>query len=162
MADKNQKLYPRKDKIIKTFIFYTLILLVLLYGLFSSRFAWAYDTQNDITSYIIQDVIVITLWLILSAISLYVLLYQNYYVILKDSIVHHRWVKDIKIKYNEILYIDEEYSKKHQTVLLYTDKGSSFFFVMDKDQEIFNLLKTRCENLMGKDEYHKKFPKISL
>ena len=110
----------------------------------------------------IQDVIVIIIYMILAIVSLFILFKENYYVILNDGFVHHRWVKDLKIRFNEILYIDEEYTKKNKTILFYTDKGSSFFMILDDEDKLYNLIKEKSKNLMSKDEYHKKFPKISL
>ena len=162
MSESNKKLYPNRSRLIKTFILYAIVLLVLIYGIFSSRFAWAYKNDGNESSYIIQDVIVIIIYMILAIVSLFILFKENYYVILNDGFVHHRWVKDLKIRFNEILYIDEEYTKKNKTILFYTDKGSSFFMILDDEDKLYNLIKEKSKNLMSKEQYHKKFPKISL
>ena len=102
MSESNKKLYPNRSRLIKTFILYAIVLLVLIYGIFSSRFAWAYKNDGNESSYIIQDVIVIIIFIILAIVSLFILFKENYYVILNDGFVHHRWVKDLKIRFNEI------------------------------------------------------------
>lgn len=157
-----ERIYPKKSKLLKLFSIYSIVLLLLIYGLFSSRFGWAYQDPSMIPSCIFQDVICIIIWIVISIASYLIFTKQNYYVILKDGIVHHKRTKEVKYTYEEILYIDEEYTKKHETLLFYTSKGRPIYLVMDKDEKIFNSIKKHAKNLMTKQDYHNKFPNVSL
>lgn len=157
-----ERIYPKKSKLLKLFSIYSIVLLLLIYGIFSSRFGWVYQDPSMIPSCIFQDVICIIIWLVISIASYLIFTKQNYYVILKDGIVHHKWTKEVKYTYEEILYIDEEYTKKHETLLFYTSKGRPIYLVMDKDEKILNSIKKHAKNLMTKQDYHNKFPNVSL
>ena len=79
---------PKFSHLFWPFFFVDLILLFLLYGSFSSRFSWAYLNDGKETSYIIQDIIVIAIWVVLSIILGFVLFKKNYYEITKTSLLH--------------------------------------------------------------------------
>lgn len=157
-----ERIYPQKSKIFKIFAIYSIVLLLLIYGIFSSRFGWAYQAPEMITSCIVQDVACIVAWLVISIISFFILTRQNYYVILKDGIIHHKWTKEVKYNYQDILYIDKDYTEKHSTILFYTSKGHPIYLVLDKENKILNAINNKAKNLISKAEYHSKFPNVSL
>lgn len=155
---KFERIFPKKSKILKLFSIYSLVLLVLIYLIFSSRFGWAYVEENQIQNCIIQDVISLAIWLVICVLSLFVFTTQNYYVLLKDGIVHHKWIKEDKYNFSDIIYIDEEYTEKHKTMLFYNKKGKPIYLVLDKDEKIFKEIKNRSKNLISKEEFYIKFP----
>ena len=87
---------------------------------------------------------------------------QSYYIITNSSLVHHRANKEINYDFKDILYIDEVYTKKHHTLLFYTNSGKDRFLILDKDELIYKILKEKCHNLLLKSEFQAKFPKIKL
>lgn len=157
-----ERIYPQKTKILKIFALYSLVLLLLIYGIFSSRFGRAYQEEEMVVSCIVQDVACIVVWIVLSVISYFLLTKQNYYVILKDGIIHHKWTKEVKYSFQDILYVDEEYTEKHETLLFYTSKGHPIYLVLDKDEKILKAVLAKSKNLISKQEYHNKFPNVTL
>lgn len=157
-----QRIFPKKSKILKLFSIYCLVLLLLIYAIFSSRFGWAYLPEDQVTSCIIQDVITIVAWAVICGISYYIMTKQNYYVILKDGIVHHKWTKEIKFDFKDVLYIDEEYTEKHSILLFYDNRGASFFLVLDREEKILNAMKKNATNLMDKESFKRRFPSVKM
>ena len=157
-----ERIYPQKSKILKIFALYALVLLLLIYGIFSSRFGWAYQGEEMLVSCIVQDVACIVVWIVLCVISYFILTKQNYYVILKEGIIHHKWTKEVRYEFKEILYIDEEYTEKHSTLLFYTSKGHAIYLVLDKDEKILKAIQNKSHNLISKQEYHNRFPNVSM
>lgn len=157
-----KRIYPSKKSIIKTSIIFSLILLVVMYGIFSSRFSWAYITDKDIAPYIIQDVVVIIAWLVVSLISTFVLLNKNYYTVTKSCFIHHKLGKEVSYSFDNILYIDDYYSSKHDTILFYMNTGKSVFIVQDKEKRLLPLFQKEAKNVISREAFHAKFPNIKL
>ena len=144
------------------FLFIDVVLLFLLYGAFSSRFAWAYLKDGNETNNIIKDLLVIGVWFALSIVLAIILFRKNYYEITKTTFIHHRFGNTINYDFNRILYIDEDYSIKHKTLLFYTNDGKGHFIAFDKKGDILPLIKNSCHHLMERDEFKFKFPKAKL
>lgn len=157
-----KRIYPSKKSIIKTSIIFALIMLVVMYGIFSSRFSWAYVEDKEITSYIIQDVIVLVAWLIVSLISAFVLLKKNYYTLTKSCLIHHKLGKEVSYSFDNILYIDDYYSEKHDSILFYMNTGKSVFIVQDAKKTLLPTLKKEAKNVISREAFHAKFPNIKL
>ena len=81
-----KRIYPSRKSLIKTIVIFSIVILILLYAAFSSRFAWAYDKEGNISGYIIQDVAILLIWIVLTSIASYILLTKNYYVLTKVDI----------------------------------------------------------------------------
>ena len=153
---------PKFSHLFWPFFFVDLILLFLLYGSFSSRFSWAYLNDGKETSYIIQDIIVIAIWVVLSIILGFVLFKKNYYEITKTSLIHHHFGSNAIYDFNKIFYIDEDYSLKHKSLLFYTSEGKQHFLAFDKKGDLLTSVKGSCHHLMERDEFKFKFPKAKL
>lgn len=159
--ENNNYLYPSKKKLLSTFFIVDILLFLIVYLTFGSKLSY-FKEGADISGLITRDVIILVIYIALSALLLFILLKKNYYQITNSSLVHTRFNKEYVYDYNNILYIDEEYTNKHKTLLFYTNKGDSRFLILDKDEIILKTLKKKCKNLMTKEEYHTKFPNVKL
>ena len=159
---ENKRIYPSRKKLITSFIIVALIILLIIYLAFGSRFNYFNKSPEELQSSIITDVIILVIWLIICGLFLYILLIKNYYVLTNSSLVHVRFTKELVYEFNGILYIDEEYTKKHKTLLFYTNKGDSRFLILDKENIIYTTLLNKCKNLLTRDQFHVKFPNIKL
>lgn len=157
-----KRIYPSKKSIIKTSIIFSLILLLVMFGIFSSRFSWAYVKDKDITPYIIQDIVVLVAWLVISIASSFVLLKKNYYTLTKSCFIHHKLGKEVSYSFSNILYIDEKYSTRHDTILFYLNTGKSVFIVQDEEKKLLNIFKKEAINVVSREAFHAKFPNIKL
>ena len=157
-----ERIFPKKSKLLKLFSIYCIVLLILIYGIFSSRFGWIYLEESQKGGAILQDVIALLIWAIISAFSLYIFLKENYYVILKEELVHHKFTKETKYRFSEILYVDEIYTKKHGTLLFYDKNAHRVYLVLDKESKVLDAINKKAKNLISRDEFHKRFPTVSL
>ena len=146
------KLKPRSSKIISAFLLVYIIAFIIFYllpgfPLFPPR----------LPHYIIEGI-----WTLVSIIYIIFALTHNYYEIDKNRIVHYKGRKRLVYDFNSILYIDEEWSKKHKTLLFYTNLGDARYLPFDKKGLIYEKTLPRCKNLISKEEYQKRFPKTKM
>ena len=154
MSEKRLK--PRTSSVIKVYIPVMLIVLLALYGLFSSRFAWAYKDDGLRNEYIARDLIVVGAWFVAFIILLIVLIKRNYYVITKTGIIHYQFISSITYDFNNVIFIDEKYTLKHKTLLFDNNKGKALYLVLDKNMELLDIFKKNCHNLKEYVEINKK------
>lgn len=101
-------------------------------------------------------------WLISTVIFIILSLKNNYYIIEKYRLVYHRLNKDMFYEYKSILYVDEVWSKKNKTLLFYTDLGHARYLPFDRDGMIYEKVMQRAKNLLSKEEYQARFPKVKM
>ena len=157
-----KKLYPSKIALFKSYIWIALMIIILLYGIFSSRFAWAYSEEESITGYIIQDVITLVVSIAIDFVLWFLLISKNYYEIIKCGIVHHKLGQETSYDFDHVIYINDEYTIKHKTLLFYNERGKELFLTLDKEGKLYEIFKKECKKLISKEEFHEKFPKIKL
>lgn len=131
------------------------ILLIAVYLAAGSRFRRAYD-QSNLSSDITRDVIIVLVWAALFVLFMILMIKKNYYEISKTTLVHKRFVGEVSYDFNNVVYIDEAYSIKHNTLLFYNNKGKELYLVMDKNQELLKVFKQNCHNLKSKEEVFSK------
>ena len=59
--------------------------------------------------------------------------------------------------WSDIIYIDQEFSKKKKMFLFYTKDGREHYLAFDKEGLIFSKALEKC-HLMDKEEFKRKFP----
>ena len=155
------KLYPSKKVLLKTYLIVAIFVVVVIFLIFSSRFAWTYSSENT-TTYIIQDAVVFLIGIVISVIGWFLLTSKNYYEVTNSAIIHLKLNSTFTYDFINVLYIDENYTKKHKTLLFYNNKGKDLFLTLDKDMELLKIFNKECKNLISREEFHKKFPKVKL
>lgn len=159
---KEKIIYPRKIKLLETYSVVSIVLLLVLYFIFGGRFAYFNKTPEQIQKLLISDLIVLLVWIAFNVLFIFLLFKYSFYVITNSELIHRRMNKDLHFKFDDILYIDIEYTLKHKTLLFYTNKGDSRFLIMDKENTLYDEVKSRCKNLITKEQFHGKFPNIKL
>ena len=86
---------------------------------------------------------------------------QTYYIVDKDAITHVKMGKTFRYRFSDILYIDEEWSEKHKTLLFYMADGKDRYLAFDKDKVIYEYA-LQYSHLMTREEYHERFPNVKL
>jgi len=145
------KLKPRIARTVIPYLILYLLINVVTY--FPIGFTWPPTTFHYIS---------LALWTIAFSIFIYLGVRYNSYEIHKNHLVHLKGKTRLNYNYASILYIDEQYTKKHKTLLFYTDRGDSRFLVLDKDELLLSKTLERCKNLISKEEYQTKFPRVKL
>ena len=105
-------------------------------------------------------------WLIIMiyltiCICLFVAVYFNhYYEVGSKEIIVKRLGKVLHYRFNDILYIDEEQSRKKKTVTFVTSRGDAVYLTYDKEGKLIDILLKECKNLITLEELKAKFPNI--
>ncbi len=86
---------------------------------------------------------------------------QTFYIVEKSRIVHVKMGKAYEYYFNNIVYIDEEYSKKHKMLLFYTKDGKEYMLAFDKNAVIFEKCLERC-NLISREEFIARYKQPKL
>lgn len=152
---KEKIVYPCKKYLLKTYLLFIFFLLILLFGLFFS-FSYTSFIECKVTQIIVVVSIVLILWITLSIIFWFVFTKKNYYVFKNDELVHIRFNKSLHYLYDSIIFIDKKYTLKKKTLLFYTDKFDARYLIIDKDNEIMNLLEKKCNNLLTEEDFNKQ------
>lgn len=158
----NKKIFPSKSKILLSFTPVSILLLLVLYFSIGGKFTYFGKTSEEIKNLLIADVIVFAIWIILNIVSIFILFKYNFYIINKSELIHHRFNKELHYQFNDIIYIDENSTLKHNTLLFYTSKGDARYLILDKDKELLKVMQTNCKNLITREAFQNKFPNVRL
>ena len=106
--------------------------------------------------------IIITLFLI-SMILVFILSINTYYYeINKKDLTECKFGKKFVYFYSDIVYIDEEESKRTKTLCFVTKYGHVKYLTFDKEGKIFEAVMNKCNNLISLEEVRAKFPGIKI
>ena len=109
-----------------------------------------------------RQFIIISAYALLMAVILVLSLNSYYYEINKKDLTVSRFGKKYVYFYSDIIYIDEEQSKKSKTLCFVTKFGDVKYLTFDKEGKIFEVAISRCKNLISLEEVKKKFPGIQI
>ena len=153
MSNKEEKLRLNPWRIIWIFVVFFFILEVIFYFSFQGNYFWPLQT-----SFYVYTPTLLGLSIIFCVLTIK----QTYFVIQKERIVHVKMNNAFEYRYKDFLYIDEEYSEKHKTMLFYLKDGKERFLAFDKDHKVYDTCLERCENLISKEELKRRFPNLKI
>ena len=106
--------------------------------------------------------LIIAAYILIMVIILISSLNTHYYEINKRDITECRFGKKFTYFYSDIIYIDEEGSRKSKTLTFVTKYGHVKYLTFDKNGEIFKVALAKCHNLLSLEEIRGKFPGIKI
>ena len=148
------KLPVDRKRTIITFIIADLIFAVLLFA--SSFRVFLFEKWG------IYQWLIIALFIVVSVIMLVLSLTRNFYVIESKYLVQVRAFKEAYYHYNDVVYIDKEQSEKKRTLVFYTNKGHVRYLAFDRNGEIYQAMLKKCNNLLSKEEFKKRYPNVKM
>lgn len=86
---------------------------------------------------------------------------ETSYQILPTKIVHTKMGKVSEYNWNDIIYIDEDFSEQHKMLLFYTKEGKEHFLVFDKEWKIYEAALNKVHQI-SKEELKRRFPNAKL
>lgn len=86
---------------------------------------------------------------------------STYYQIDKHKLVHTKMGQVKEYYWKDILYIDEEWSRKHKMLLFYMADGKDRYLAFDKEGLIFEYA-LKYSNQISEEEFRARFPKAKL
>lgn len=145
------KLRPRKTRTIIPYLIIYLFIIIVTY--FPIGFVWPPTFYHYVS---------VGAWSIAFSVFIYIGVRYNSYEIQKSHLVHLKGNTRLTYDFASILYIDLEYTKKHKTLLFYTDKGDARFLVLDPHGLLLTKTLEKTKNLLTKEEYQAKFPRTKM
>lgn len=149
---KDNKLRINPWRIILIFVIMFVIFVAIFYISFQSKQLWPPETSF----YIYMPALFLT-----SAFFCYISITQTYYLLDKDKITHSKMGKTYVYYFRDILYIDEEWSKKHKMLLFYGAEGRGRYLAFDVEGKIFEYAMERS-HLMSREEYLMRYPNAKM
>ena len=86
---------------------------------------------------------------------------QTYYEIDGATFIHSKMGKVVEYSFNNIVYIDEEFSEKKKMMRFFTKEGKEHLLVFDKNGELYKTALEKCP-LISKEEFCRRFPNIKM
>ncbi len=108
------------------------------------------------------QILIIILYVLTSIGMLVLSLVRNFYVIENKYLVQVRAFKEAYYHYNDVVYIDKEQSEKKRTLVFYTNKGHVRYLPFDRNGEIYQAMLKKCNNLLSKEEFKKRYPNVKM
>ena len=114
------------------------------------------------TKFGVIQILVILVYVGVSILMLVLSLKRNFYVIESKYLVVVRSFKEMYYHYSDVVYIDKEKSEKKKVLCFVTNKGHSRYLPFDAKGEIYKVMLKRCNNLLSKEDFEKRFPNVKL
>ena len=94
---------------------------------------------------------------IASIVFAYLSLTQTYYEIKGATFIHSKMGKIVEYSFNNIIYIDEEFSTKKKMMRFFTKDGQEHLLVFDKNAVLYETALNKCP-LISEEEFKRRFP----
>lgn len=151
-VDSEEKLKLPSLKIILIFVALFFVFEVIFYISIQHENFWPLETSFYYYTPIL---------LVLSVVFCIISITQTYYKLDKHKITHVKMGKTNEYYFKDILYIDEEWSTKHKTLLFYLNNGRQRFLTFDKEGLIYEYA-LEYSHLISREEFHMRFPNVKL
>ena len=150
--DENKKLRVSALRISIIFTVLFLVMDLIFYLSFQRLVFW----PLDVSFYVYTP--------ILLAVSVFFCIFtikSTYYIIDTKKLIHSKMGVEKEYYWKDILYIDEEWSKKHKMLLFYMADGKDRYLAFDKEGLIFEYA-LNYARLISQEEFLARFPKAKL
>lgn len=99
--------------------------------------------------------------LLSSAFFCYISITKTYYIVDRQRIQHFKMGKEYEYRWADIIYIDQEWSKKHKMLLFYQNDGRAKYLAFDTKGIIWDYA-MKYSHLISHEEFLERFPKVKL
>ena len=149
-----EKLKLNPLRIILLFIAIFFVFEAIFYFTFQgvNGYLWPFDT-----SFYFYTPVLLGLAILLCVLSIT----QTYYTVDKQAINHYKMGRQYRYLFSDIIYINEEWSKKHKTLLFYLKDGKDRYLAFDKEAVIYEYA-IEYSHLISEEEFRERFPKAKL
>jgi hypothetical protein len=155
MKEKDtKKLTVNPWRIIKIFILAYLIFELIFYVSFQGVNGSFWPLDNSFYYYT-------PILFVATGIFCYISLTQTYYEIDGATFIHSKMGKVVEYTFNNIIYIDEEFSESKKMMRFFTKEGKEHVLIFDKNAVLYHTALKKCP-LISKEEFQRRFPNIKM
>lgn len=150
----NEKLTVNPWRIIKIFLITFLVFEVIFYVSFQgvNGVFWPFDNSFYYYTPIL---------LVASGIFCYISITRTFYVIDGAKFMHSKMGKVIDYTFNNIIYIDEEFSERKKIMRFFTRDGREHLLIFDKNQVLYQTALKKCP-LISKEDFIRRYPNVKM
>ena len=105
---------------------------------------------------------IIAVWTVISVFLIIAALVGTYYEVEKSYVIVHKGTKKIVYNYSDVVYIDEEQSRKRKMVCFYTRQGHCRYILFDKKGILFKVMLANCKKRLSEEEFKERYPQVKL
>lgn len=106
--------------------------------------------------------LILGLWLGSGIILIIVTPLNIYYEVNRKYVVVTKYGKKLTYNYSDVVYIDEEKSKKKKVIHFYTNKGHARYLTFDQKDLLYPTMLANCKNRISKEEFTINYPNVKL
>ena len=105
---------------------------------------------------------IIAVWTVISVFLIIAALVGTYYEVEKSYVIVHKGTKKLVYNYSDVVYIDEEQSRKRKMVCFYTRQGHCRYILFDKKGILFKVMLANCKKRLSEEEFKERYPQVKL
>ena len=155
MKEKDsKKLRVNPWRIIKIFLITYIVFEIIFYVSFQGANGGFWPLDKSFYFYT-------PLLFIATAIFCYISITQTFYEINGPVFIHSKMGRIVEYTFNNIIYIDEEFSEKKKMMRFYTKEGKEHVLMFDKKGVLYETALNKCP-LISKEEFERRFPNIKM
>ncbi|MCQ2753373.1 MAG: hypothetical protein MJ207_02705 [Bacilli bacterium] len=148
------RLRPNHKLTYCTFFILWVALAGLLWTIFGSK-SWLVETID-----LRKEAIYLSVSFVVMVIGMIIYISKIYYVIEDEQIVRHG-SKIMMYRFNNIVYLDEKYSKKHVDLKFYSNSGYWVYLTDTRQHDLYKIIKQKSP-LLDYDAFRAKYPKAPV
>lgn len=154
----NKRIRPTHKLTFITFGILFVALEFLLWSICGVRF-WDIGKSSYNHSYIV-DIIYTCCAVVVILTALIIYIVKVYYVVEDDQIIRYGF-NTKSYRFKNIVYLDEEYSKKHVDIKFYDNSGYWVFLTDNRNKDLYKFIKEKSP-LLSLEEFKDKYPKVNM
>ena len=139
-----------------------IVIMWLIVFLLFAGIIFAFSFNLFLSSWDFKQPLIISAYVVAMIAILFISLKTQFYEINKKDITEARFGKKFTYFYSDIIYIDEEQTKKSKTLCFVTKQGHVKYLTFDKEGKIFDAAMSRCNSLISREELERRFPGIKI
>lgn len=150
-----KKIRPSHKFTYLTFLILFVALSFLLWAIFGTK-PWSMSYNDYVSERLWVELTYLGISFLVCALGAFIYRLKVYYLVNDKMIVYHG-KKETEYHFNDIVYLDEAYTNRHNDMLIYINTGKWVNLTMDPKKEIYNLVKKHAK-LLSEEQFNFKYP----
>lgn len=155
MSEKdNQKLTVNPWRVIKIFLLAFVVFELIFYFSFQGANGKLWPLDNSFYYYT-------PLLFVATGIFCFISITQTYYTIDGATFSHSKMGKVVEYTFNNIIYIDEEFSERKKMMRFFTRDGREHLLIFDKNRVLYHTALEKCP-LISREDFIRRYPNVKM
>ena len=151
---ENEKLTVNPWRVIKIFLLTFVVFELIFYFSFQGANGKLWPLDNSFYYYT-------PLLFVATAIFCGISITQTYYTIDGATFSHSKMGKVVEYTFNNIIYIDEEFSERKKMMRFFTRDGREHLLIFDKNRVLYKTALKKCP-LISREDFIRRYPNVKM